>query len=747
MFLNNQSFFPFFTRFLDDSYSGELDKSGNHESTDLNGNPIEGLQYGSKAARSKGGRLENEHSRIPSTLSQIEGYQLGKTQIRDMDSTTTNDAKNEYEKKKIRQQRKKDKKNEQIKVAKDLPGNVGTQNMDKLLEFIGEKPKANGPNNLGTSGKVKSKKHKEKKGVELVGGGGSDNGDDATESKGSSEASEGKHKDTISECSSSGSGTNNSDNMKDNLSDKPASIGDGNRSDVISEVLDSTNIDTPSYYIFTDIEPVPKVEEAFQKVDRKKKKHVTPHNNHTHNHHLSSYPSSHRTHPHQRDNFQHRDQIREKERNSTIPNPHVESEPPKRPTLAVRSITPPPSVEGQKERALSPSAFPALGGGRRNSTGTVTALEVQAPPSDSDVESVRSLPLPSDSIPPVISYAKIAASPKPKDKGPSAAMVKIIAQGTGNTERRHSVGSLNDSINSCKQQEGDSNEKKYSSQELPTTEIEAAARDSVRRKLTDMDNMAAPSVAPSIAKSMDIVSKPDFPTLSEVTQYRGPTSPPIGGSNVDLSNENTSKTPHISKSKSDDLVVAHSSASHSDIKDLEGKKTAEESNTSLTSSKSFTLGIKQKPKQSVVFLGNDKLTSPLNLGISFGFDDKELEALTLDSHQAPQENFTIESDIGNKDSGISFGGDQCIDVDNVATAYEALKMNGIVAPPRELSLCEKISQRTLPQMTSSERQVYYEKQRGNFNLEEMVKYLVKEWERTVELKEKSPNQVLAYTAA
>ena len=142
----------------------------------------------------------------------------------------------------------------------------------------------------------------------------------------------------------------------------------------------------------------------------------------------------------------------------------------------VRSVTPPPSATNPStekdhyyyqdkptgERAFSPSAFPALGGMRRNSTGDVpSAIE----PDDSDLESVKSLPLVAGSassgaraegtLSPIMSYAKIAAGPKTANAKSNqgsgygavaawTAEVKPEAEALPETGRRHSLPSLTD---------------------------------------------------------------------------------------------------------------------------------------------------------------------------------------------------------------------------------------------------------------------------------------------------------------
>ena len=175
-------------------------------------------------------------------------------------------------------------------------------------------------------------------------------------------------------------------------------------------------------YKFTDI-PISPKEEEFTVVSTKKKKRPqtsTPAATVAPSH---GFPSHHSV-----PNFQ---QV-----NSFQPREHV-SRDMRRYSPPTRSVTPPPmsvsspSPDKPAERAFSPSAFPVLGG-RRNSTGNV-ALELN--PEDSDIESVKSLPLgpcggasqdgalspPSTGA--TMSYAKIAA--QPRSKQPPAAPIQV----------------------------------------------------------------------------------------------------------------------------------------------------------------------------------------------------------------------------------------------------------------------------------------------------------------------------------
>ncbi|KAJ8312863.1 hypothetical protein KUTeg_010236, partial [Tegillarca granosa] len=208
-----------------------------------------------------------------------------------------------------------------------------------------------------------------------------------------------------------------------------------------------------AFYIFTDIDSTQSVEDEFTEVRKKKKRPV------------SLAPPPH---------------VREFVKEQVNHKPPVLKEE-QRVKPPVRSVTPPPyhnfttietTQDEQRVRDLSPSAFPALDrgnqkkgsfrDGRRNSTGDVPTEVLLKVQDDSDLESVKSLPASqggcanqstSPKLP--ISYAKMAASPKPS--GTSIASVKTddgtesrdsnstnvmatVWKGTP-TERRHSIGS------------------------------------------------------------------------------------------------------------------------------------------------------------------------------------------------------------------------------------------------------------------------------------------------------------------
>lgn len=260
-------------------------------------------------------------------------------------------------------------------------------------------------------------------------------------------------------------------------------------SKVYSENFDMKDIEDNAMFIFTDFENVlPLPEEEFKVVTRKKPTRTLPMNpqvstaaftkdysKDTHHNYDNSYNSGYGAHSIQNSSDSTSDFLRTKD-DRMIREERSSSHRRSRPT--VRSVTPPPTSSSHStdeyypekppvERAFSPSAFPALGGmreGRRNSTGNVPS---ESTPDDSDIESVKSLPLVAASrasntkvegvISPIVSYAKIAAGPK------TAGKIAVVAGSTSvsaagkeekNAEpdsdeveitRRHSLSSVTDS--------------------------------------------------------------------------------------------------------------------------------------------------------------------------------------------------------------------------------------------------------------------------------------------------------------
>lgn len=232
-----------------------------------------------------------------------------------------------------------------------------------------------------------------------------------------------------------------------------------------SIVVDTDEVEKESdYYIFTDLDFPKQVEEEFKVVGKKKKKGAPISAKEIMSKDISAAP---------------RVPLKEERR---------------RPQ---RSITPPPTslvtslaIEAERNRVrdLSPSSFPALGAGRqgrqsfrdgrRSSTGDVPKEILIKPQDDSDLESVKSLPASAQAVSPrlQISYAKMAASPKPnnsvsacfdEDQTNVSDLKSAIWKGSL-TERRHSIGSSPDG----KDNESSSIRQKFGSQELVKPEKE-----------------------------------------------------------------------------------------------------------------------------------------------------------------------------------------------------------------------------------------------------------------------------------
>ena len=287
--------------------------------------------------------------------------------------------------------------------AKDIPGNRGNEPIETLVDFIDNSQKkqrqqngqVNGvpslaPVTLGGATEQKTSFSAKKPGC-----GRGERKVSETNSKGQSGGSEGKASDvcTGSEGSSVTDSVANMNSVLDTRSTKDMSL--------VSPIHIVGVTDT---YIFTDLDfgcSLPQ-EDEFKEVKKKKK--------------------------------------RPKEAVTAVQKDSVfhalcQVEPHRKPHVSVHSVTPPPtssvcSDDAHVERALSPSSFPVLGRsreGRRNSTGN--APPVDGMQDDSDMESVKSVPIGSDlggrldgGLSPSNlakqSYAKIAAAQRPgKDSG------------------------------------------------------------------------------------------------------------------------------------------------------------------------------------------------------------------------------------------------------------------------------------------------------------------------------------------
>ena len=286
--------------------------------------------------------------------------------------------------------------------AKDIPGNRGNEPIETLVDFIdnGQKKQrqqngqVNGvpslaPVTLGGATEQRASYSAKKPGC-----GRGERKVSETNSKGQSGGSEGKASSdacTGSEGSSVSDSVANMNSVLDTRSTKDASL--------VSPIHIVGVTDT---YIFTDFGCTLPQEDDFKEVKKKKKRPKEP------------------VTPVQKDAVFHA---------------LCQVEPHRKPHVSAHSVTPPPtssvcSDDAHVERALSPSSFPVLGRsreGRRNSTGN--APPVDGMQDDSDMESVKSVPIGSDlggqldgGLSPSNlakqSYAKIAAAQRPgKDSG------------------------------------------------------------------------------------------------------------------------------------------------------------------------------------------------------------------------------------------------------------------------------------------------------------------------------------------
>ena len=363
------------------------------------------------------------------------------------------------------------------------------------------------------------------------------------------------------------------------------------------------------YYIFTDLDLPKPVEEEFQVVGKKKKKGATVIAKETQSKDPTTAP---------------RVPIREERR---------------RPQ---RSVTPPPSssmvnslsmeAERNKMRDLSPSSFPALTGGRqsfrdgrRSSTGDVPKEILIKPQDDSDLESVKSLPASAQAVSPrlQISYAKMAASPKPnssmstshgeelEDQTNVSVDLKSAVWKGSLTERRHSIGSSPDG----KDNEASSIRQKFGSQELVKPEKEDSlfgsphlpgspekspsgteTCNSKSSQNSPMDNSAAIDSVSHTVSNISVTQTSDSEFIEPLITYPVNVTPQVTVKNNGASSRVSSKHP-MTKSSS-----------------------CEPSKPSKSQVLSKQKGIVRKQAKSVVFLDRSERDHHQSLDIVFGFD-------------------------------------------------------------------------------------------------------------------------------
>lgn len=393
---------------------------------------------------------------------------------------------------------------------------------------------------------------------------------------------------------------------------EPENLTDEDKMEVKANiVLDSDEMEKEGdYYIFTDLDLPKPVEEEFQLVGKKKKKGA---------------PVTAKEMQSKEASAAQRVPVREERR---------------RPQ---RSITPPPSsivnslsmeAERNKMRDLSPSSFPALGAGRqgrqsfrdgrRSSTGDVPKEILIKPQDDSDLESVKSLPASAQAVSPrlQISYAKMAASPKPnnsvstfhgedpEDQSNVSVDFKSAVWKGSLTERRHSIGSSPDG----KDNEASSIRQKFGSQELV--------------KLEKEENLFISSQLPS--------SPEKSPSGMEASRSNSSQSSSVEDSAAADSVSSTVLNTSVTKASDSEFneplesysinITAHVMAKNNGANNQVSSKSQVTKSSSCDPSKPSKLQVSSKQKgiakrqaRSVVFLDRSEKDHK-NLDIVFGFD-------------------------------------------------------------------------------------------------------------------------------
>ena len=422
------------------------------------------------------------------------------------------------------------------------------------------------------------------------------------------------------------------------------------------EILKILDLDLPSK---------PKVEEEFTVVGKKKKRDRCSSGGNYSNHKDMVLPSNHSFRNHHFHTFSSNHHV-------TVTKEEPTPRPAYRPRPPPRSVTPPPVptisaniAHSPTERAFSPSAFPELAGmqrdGRRNSTGNVpSALPAQ---DDSDLESVKSFPPDSTKTSPVggrpvLSYAKIAAGPKPPHSPPSAPGNSQDITGAVSTERRHSFGALSEGANAGVSHCPDVSvsERTYASrsQELPNMYDDVAAS-------LDFMQDTAFNVSDSDAalNCKSVVSHPEseisISDHSAILSTEGADDTSVKKNEPFISHP--PETSHIETNKdierTHDQTASHSeglSASECGSSPLEGASASHQEWSHMPIGGAVDIPVtkqplapreteqtcptdpnktaapllrKNKTKSSVIFLDKRVRDLPKNLGIKFGFDNEE----------------------------------------------------------------------------------------------------------------------------
>ncbi|KAL4223997.1 hypothetical protein ACF0H5_017454 [Mactra antiquata] len=383
-------------------------------------------------------------------------------------------------------------------------------------------------------------------------------------------------------------------------------------------------------FIFTDLD-VPQVpkEDEFQLVGKKKKK-GTKEVEKSQNNFVANYTKPSRRHDDKRHALS-----------------HVSNK---------INIAQTPSGENDTHiRDLSPSAFPALRQsiqeGRRNSTGDVPIPSVLKSQDDSDLESVKSLPATQGSqtvesiLSPRLSYAKMAAGSKVNDSSCSSDKRSSLDSGDSDydlkksmwkgspTERRHSIGSSPEEVNKLT----------GSPSAVTATTVKAGSQEHIAvdvgiESVPNSVKVLSPDIAGVVVDSNVKSHDEEYRVLNENDKI-----PSENPRTISVSQVVSSLQPSISPSRNIDNATVNS-VSHSQLT-VDSKQSpvnvvdTEMNSSSVINNRNSSIAIPNVHKQetsrcksstssnnrkqkSVIFL--DKRVESLgNLGISFGFEDKD----------------------------------------------------------------------------------------------------------------------------
>ncbi len=641
-----------------------------------------------------------QSSQFPSSMQCLNdnNYTLTGVSTSDMDDAATTDSKS------ARKKKKKDK--QESRKSEEYPGFRGEDSVDKLLDFIentgGKKkrkpvptPSAvsiqNGP--VHVEKEKNNKKLKKKTNNDKRSEYGSERGDDASSKV--SDLSDEKMKDFASEVGSINSDLNSKDSQPTRVDDGLSSHGDDIAGNHVDDPMSSHGDDTvddlvglshdemaalllSEDYKFTDIIMPQPVEEEFKVVSKKKKK---------------ADPLQTMVRKEWSTNHFHRE-------SSSL---HVPRETRRRGS-SIRSKTPPANstVTNQDkpvERSFSPSAFPVLGvghsrEGRRNSTGNVGE---ELNPDDSDMESVKSLPLGTSAGAnsdgtmspatsggrPIVSYAKVAAQPKPAKGG------AVVATNTNNVCKvpsvtsQTSIASNDSSLNVDKSKAG--NDDMCC---VKVDENNKEGRDSVESDVTVQDVNTPPADSSPVVQATPAAPHliMDFPSLGESNNKTASSHKEakvgacevvrdvaVSTATVDISltqpkmrATTTSNSPSYARTN----TCSDSSQDVNDVSCHIKTKAVPPRVVMTLPAAQKTRNNHKKPKsvrQSVVFLDH-KSDEPVNLDIEFGFDEGEV--------------MVGSSESGLQQYSVSIGAD---------THVEFLGMEGFPPLPSSSQLTQTVS--------------------------------------------------------